>query len=48
MKKIALKFLKNISTLSLGIAVLSANTASWWIIHQPKEPKELSRLKKIR
>lgn len=48
MKKITLKLLKSMSALSLGIAVLSANSSSMWAIHQPKEPKELDRLKKIR
>ena len=46
MKKIPLKLLKNISALSLGIAVLSANSASSWIAHQAKEPKSLQKLKK--
>lgn len=48
MKKIALKLLKNLASLSLGIAVLSANSTSAWIVHQPKAPKELDELKKIR
>jgi cyclic lactone autoinducer peptide len=48
MKKIALKLLKNMSTLSLGIAGLSVNCASSWFVYQAKEPKELDRLKKIR
>lgn len=46
MKKIVLKILKNMSALSLGIAVLSANSASSWVAHQPKEPKALQKLKK--
>ena len=46
MKKIALKLLKNMSALSLGIAVLSANSASAWIAHQAKEPQALKKLKK--
>ncbi len=46
MKKIALKLLKNVSALSFGIAVLSANTTSLWISHQPKEPQALQKLKK--
>ena len=33
-------------THNFGIAVLSANSASTWFIHQPKEPKELEQLKK--
>lgn len=48
MKKIVLKLLKNMSVLSFGIAVLSANSASAWAIHQPEEPKELGKLKKIK
>lgn len=48
MKKITLKLLKNISALSFGIAVVSVNTTSMWAIHQPKEPVELQKLKKIR
>ena len=39
MKKIALNLLKNISALSFGIAVLSANSASSWVAHQAKEPQ---------
>ena len=46
MKKLILKLLKNMSALSFAIAVLSANSASTWFIHQPKEPKELEQLKK--
>lgn len=46
MKKIALKALKNLSALSFGIAVLSANTTSSWLSHQPKEPQALQKLKK--
>lgn len=46
MKKIVLKLLKNMSALSLGIAVLSANSASSWIVHQAKEPQSLQKLKK--
>ncbi|MDB8791086.1 cyclic lactone autoinducer peptide [Romboutsia sp. 1001216sp1] len=46
MKKIVLKLLKNMSALSLGIAVLSANSASSWIAHQAKEPQSLQKLKK--
>ena len=46
MKKIGFKLLKKLSMLSFGIAVLSANSASTWFIHQPKEPKELDQLKK--
>ena len=46
MKKIGFKLLKKLSMLSFGIAVLSANSASTWFIHQPKEPKELEQLKK--
>jgi cyclic lactone autoinducer peptide len=48
MKKIGLKLLKNISALSFRTAMISANTASMWAIHQPEEPKELTKLKKIR
>lgn len=48
MKKIVLKLLKNMSVLSFGIAVLSSNSASAWIIHQPQEPKELAKLKNIK
>lgn len=48
MKKIGLKLLENMSALSFKTAVLSANTASMWAIHQPEEPKELTKLKKIR
>lgn len=46
MKKIALKLLKNISALSFGVALLSANTTSSWMSHQPKEPQALQKLKK--
>lgn len=46
MKKIVLKLFKNMSVLSLGIAVLSANSASSWIAHQAKEPQALQKLKK--
>ncbi|MGL4914321.1 MAG: cyclic lactone autoinducer peptide [Romboutsia sp.] len=46
MKKIALKLLKNMSALSFGIAVLSANSASSWISHQASEPQALQKLKK--
>lgn len=46
MKKMALKLLKNMSMLSFGIAVLSANSASSWITHQAKEPEALQKLKK--
>lgn len=35
------------STLSLGISRLSANTASSWIAHQAEEPQALKKLKKI-
>lgn len=45
MKKIALNLLKNISALSFGIAVLSANSASSWVAHQAKEPQALQKLK---
>lgn len=48
MKKIVLKLLKNMSILNFGIAVLSSNSASAWAIHQPEEPKELCKLKKIK
>ncbi|GAA0106746.1 hypothetical protein UT300013_33710 [Paraclostridium sordellii] len=48
MKKLGLKLLKNMSALSLGIAVISANSASMWAIYQPEEPRELDKLKKIR
>lgn len=48
MRKITLRLLKNISALSFGIAALSVNTASMWAIHQPKEPIELQKLKKLR
>lgn len=48
MKKSVLKLLKSMSAMSLGVAVLSANTASSWIIHQPKVPKGLEKLKKKR
>lgn len=48
MKKVVLKCLKNMSALSLGVTVLSANSPSMWFVHQPKEPKELDKLKKIR
>ncbi|MGL5327977.1 MAG: cyclic lactone autoinducer peptide [Peptostreptococcaceae bacterium] len=48
MKKIALKLLKNMSALSFGIALLSTNSASAWFVHQPEEPKELNRFKKIK
>ena len=34
--------------LSFGVAVLSANTTSLWFIHQPKEPKGVAQLKKIK
>lgn len=47
-EKIVLKLLKNMSILSFGIAVLSSNSASAWAIHQPEEPKELCKLKKIK
>lgn len=47
MKKIALSLLKSMSTLSLGISRLSANTASSWIAHQAEEPQALKKLKKI-
>ena len=46
MKKIGFKLIKKLSILIFGIAVLSANSASTWFIHQPKEPKELEQLKK--
>lgn len=46
MKKIALKVLKNMSALSFGIALLSANSASSWVAHQAKEPQSLQNLKK--
>lgn len=46
MKKIALKVLKNMSALSFGIALLSANSASSWVAHQAKEPQALQNLKK--
>ena len=46
MKKIALKLLKSMSALSLGIAVLSSNSASAWIAHQVKEPQDLQKLKR--
>ena len=36
MKKIVLKLLKNMSALSLGIAVLSANSRKLWLVHQAK------------
>ncbi len=48
MKKIGLALLKQLSMVCFAIAVLSANSTSLWFVHQPKEPKELSRLKKIR
>ena len=48
MKKIMLKALKNISPLSLGIAVLSSNTTSMWFVYQPEEPKALEKLKKLK
>lgn len=46
MKKIALKLLKNMSALSLGIALLSSNSASSWFVYQAKEPQALQKLKK--
>jgi cyclic lactone autoinducer peptide len=46
MEKITLKLLKNMSALSLRIAVLSANSASSWVAHQAKEPQALQKLKK--
>lgn len=46
MKKLTLKVLKNMSALSFGIAVLSANSASSWVAHQAKEPQVLKKLKK--
>lgn len=46
MKKIVLKLLKNMSVLSLGISVLSANSPSSWIMYQSKEPQALKKLKK--
>ena len=46
MKKILLNVLKSMSALSLSLSVLSANTTSMWYIHQPQEPKELSKLKR--
>ena len=46
MKKLTLKLLKNMSALSFGIAVLSANSASSWVAHQAKEPQSLQKLKR--
>lgn len=48
MKKIGLALLKQVSVLSFAVAVLSVNSTSTWFVHQPKEPKELSHLKKIK
>lgn len=47
MKKILSVVLKNIGSLAMCILVLSANTTSGWIAHQPEIPEEIKKLKKI-
>ncbi len=46
MKKTLLQLLKGISVMSFGVAVLSANSASSWLVHQPEMPKALNKLKR--
>ncbi len=46
MKKTLLKLLKSISAMSFGIAVLSANSPSSWIIHEPEMPQDINKLKR--
>lgn len=45
MKKNFSFILKNMCSLALGLAFLSANTTSTWISHQPKIPDGVSKLK---
>ena len=46
MKKTLLQLLKGISAMSFGIALLSANSPSSWIIHEPEMPQSMNRLKR--
>ncbi|MBU3134293.1 cyclic lactone autoinducer peptide [Clostridium gasigenes] len=46
MKKILSLILKNIGELGIFILLLSANTTSAWISHQPHVPKDISKYKR--
>lgn len=47
-KKLANQLAKPISSVLKASLHISANTASCGVIHQPKEPKNLNRFKKIK
>lgn len=40
--------LKAVSMMAVFFAFIGANTACWWIVHEPKKPQELRKLQKIK
>lgn len=45
MKKLLSIGLKNIGSLAMCVLLLSANTTSGWIAHQPKVPEGIKKFK---
>ena len=48
MNKILSLILKKIGLVADGVLILSANTTSGWVAHQPKIPDNLDKFKKIK
>lgn len=48
MNKILSLILKKVGLVADGVLILSANTTSGWIAHQPKIPHNLDKFKKVK
>ncbi len=46
MKKLMLKIASSIASLALFVGIISVNTASVFIFHQPKVPEALEKYRK--
>lgn len=47
MKKLKLKLLSNLACLAMTVAIVTASWPCTFIMHQPKEPEEVKKLRRF-